>query len=588
MATNASTPTLRRRHNPQPTNTSANGRDEEHDSSNTDRPTLFFSTKQLLAIVLFALFVVTCYRYYTSSLKPAVELSPSIKPSTAAAAAVQSVKAAAVPLTAVTKTQQQQIVQSQSSESENDDQFDCAIFWLRMPKTASTTIAQTFIRPLYREGNFTNVDLGPNSCVTHVGGCAGYWKNQTKMKRRKVPGNRIGGGGSNTPLFGRGTHHQQHHRRLGEVKINSNGDERMYYSPPFGKKISSIPTDYINRLQSSSTSDHRCFPSQENEQMKRQLFCHEYNSVTSTIHYGTRVQPHGKKNSLPTKVTAQFNAGQRITTHVGLDPSLFGWVMPHKPMVFSTFRDPLERIFSSFHYGIQFGGGRPGSVGKCDLPGVGKANIKDRVKAWERMVVKTREVATLQNDTAPYQELLRKYLTTCEVAVDNAYVQFLDPDTKDVTVAIRNLEDYVIVGLQNEMGETLRRWVNITRRSCRGHERFGRMEKVFDDITNGMSADGEVKKWRESKVTLSEVNETQKPRLLSETIIDAENNEEKDGAAEEIDNTKSSDGINLISPDFNTLDDDLKEMITRFTAGDQKVWERVLELFEMQKDWGRK
>lgn len=402
--------------------------------------------------------------------------------------------------------------------------------------------------------------------------------------RRNVHRNNRGEGNHDRIIGGGSTG-----RRLEEV---ANGDGILYV-PPFGKKVPANQSSTKN-----TNTNQRCFPSQVNEEMKRQMFCHEYDPVTSTINYGLRIEPPGRKKKLPTTVTAQFNAGQRITTHVGLDPSLFGWILPPKPMVFSTFRDPLERIFSSFHYGIQFGGDRPGSVGKCDLPGVGKANIKDRVKKWERMVVQTREVATFQNDTGPYRELLRKYLTTCEVAVDNAYIQFLDPDTKDVDVAVRNLEDYVIVGLQNEMGETLRRWVNITRRSCRGHERFDRMEKVFSDITDAVTADGEVKKWRESKVTLNEGNETKTPRLLSaitnsqETINgsrhDSAADNENEDVVEEIDNTKSSAGINLISPDFNTLDDDLKEMIIRFTAGDQKVWERVLELFEMQRDWGRK
>ena len=176
------------------------------------------------------------------------------------------------------------------------------------------------------------------------------------------------------------------------------------------------------------------------------------------------------------------------------------------------------------------------------------------------------------------------YLRTCEAAVNNAYVQFLDPDTKSVDVALQNLEDYVIVGLQTDMGETLTRWVNITKRSCHNHQHFRKMERVFADIFNGMTADGEVKKFRESKIVLNEANDAQRKLSVVQNIVHADTAEDE---AVETDSAELSAGISLVSPDFNTLDDDLKEMITRFTAGDQQVWKRVLELYEMQKDWGR-
>jgi hypothetical protein len=216
---------------------------------------------------------------------------------------------------------------------------------------------------------------------------------------------------------------------------------------------------------------------------------------------------------------------------------------------------------------------------------VKNAPVQERVKLWEEKVVKAREIATLQNNTVPYQNLLRQYLKTCEVAVDNAYVQFLDPDTKDVNVAIQNLEEYVIVGLQSEMGETLSRWVNITRRSCKSHEHFGKMEKVFTGIFDGMTEDGEVKKFRESKITLNEAVQAQRRLSVVQHIINQDNEDEDEDV--NVDHTKPSTGISLVSPDFNSLDDDLKDMISRFTAGDQKVWKRVLELYELQKDWGK-
>lgn len=47
-------------------------------------------------------------------------------------------------------------------------------------------------------------------------------------------------------------------------------------------------------------------------------------------------------------------------------------------------------------------------------------------------------------------------------AVDNTYVQFLDPNTKSLEVALHNLERYIVVGLQSDMTETISRWANMT------------------------------------------------------------------------------------------------------------------------------
>ncbi|KAL3795554.1 hypothetical protein HJC23_009267 [Cyclotella cryptica] len=499
--------TLRRRHNTQ----LVNQFDEENNKRHAARG--LWSSKRALSVVVTALFLSCSYPIVRTKLATSENVSLSVTSHHVA-------KPLAPP-----------------------KDFDCAIFWLRMPKTASTTIAQTFIRPLFRQGNFTNIEIGPNSCITGVGGCALIWRQM--MVRRRTGQNEI----------------------MSEI--------RKSVAPPFGRKS-------ITPKQQSSYNQ-RCFPSEENLRTNRLTFCQEYDSNTSTLNFGPqRLQdgPNRKKTKLPSRVQAHFDSGPRITTHVGIDPSLFGWILPPNPMVFSTFRDPVERLFSSFHYGIQFGGGRPGSVGKCDLPGAESGKVVERVKRWGEIVVKAREIATLQNNTAPYQDLLRKYLRTCESANDNAYVQFLDPDTKDVNVALQNLEDYVIVGLQNEMGETLNRWVNITRRSCRSHKYFSRMEKVFADIVNDMTAEGEVKKFRESQVKLDET--TRRLSVIQQII----NRKGIDDDAQK-NNTNSSSSINLVAPDFNILDDDLKEIITRYTAGDQKVWGRVLELYEAQREWGR-
>jgi hypothetical protein len=314
--------TLRRRHNP----LQMSSADEEDTKHRGQRR--IFASKQALSIVVAVIFCICSYHVLTRSQLSVSAESVELKSETAAEAAATAVRHKVDEKATNNNTP---LVQHASSK-----EFDCAIFWLRMPKTASTTIAQTFMRPIFREGNFTNLDLGPNSCVTHVGGCAPFWKAQSGMpKKTGIPNQRQIGGV----------------RRLSETMGQSS------YVPPFGRKVPMASDKQFNTNQ-------RCFPSEENQRNNRQTQCHEYDASTSTMNYGHRPVPHGKR-ALPVKVQAQFDAAQRLTTHVGLDPSLFGWILPPNPMVFSTFRDPLERIFSSFHYGIQFGGGRPGSVGRC-------------------------------------------------------------------------------------------------------------------------------------------------------------------------------------------------------------------------------
>ncbi|KAL3787574.1 hypothetical protein HJC23_000062 [Cyclotella cryptica] len=343
--------------------------------------------------------------------------------------------------------------------------FDCAISWLRLPKTASTSVAQGFIVPLSKAGRFTNTDIGPNTCIETVGGCAPFWKglnwNKNSISRR-------------------------FHSNNTRVAFDA-----RHIPPP--RYIGSLNSTQINKNQ-------RCFP------MKRpnapRIACHEYDARSSTLNFGPhRRNPANQRQpvqKLPSQLQAHFDFGPMTATHVGLDPSLFGWIMPSHPMVFSTFRDPIERLLSSFHYGIQFGSGRPGEVDKCDLPGAGKG--KGRVERWNERVVKAREIATLQHDWTEYQSLLREYLDTCRMAADNAYIQFLDPYSKDVNRAINNLEKYVIVGLQTEMEETMERWINITKKSCRKHPHFDEMNtKVFEKILGDMKIKGGFDRKRETR-----------------------------------------------------------------------------------------
>ena len=80
----------------------------------------------------------------------------------------------------------------------------------------------------------------------------------------------------------------------------------------------------------------------------------------------------------------------------------------------------------------------------------------DPLEAWQNRIISAREVAAL-DDLTLYQQALREYLESCKNAVDNAYVQFLDPKTKDVGVALAHLNKYVIVGMQTDVDQSLER-----------------------------------------------------------------------------------------------------------------------------------
>ncbi|KAL7473015.1 hypothetical protein ACHAXS_013404 [Conticribra weissflogii] len=326
------------------------------------------------------------------------------------------------------------------------------------------------------------------------------------------------------------------------------------------------------------TLPQRCFPQSPGPT----LHCYEYDPRTSTMNFGPhrrnpkqmqqRLQRMKNPNlplkyipPVPSLQTANYDYSPSLKTHVGLDPTLFGWILPENPMVFSTFRDPIERLLSSFHYGIQFGGGRPGEVGKCMLPGV------EKLEDWQARVVEARKaVDPSRNDTTVYQNVLREYLTECKAAADNAYVQFLDPNTKNVDVALENLEKYVIVGLQTNVEESLERWMNITLRSCRGRPQFpiikDRLRKEYQ-VQAG-------KKWRASDLL------TDSDLKLDGTPKNNDHHKhEKDGEGEEP-------TVKLASPKFENFDEDLQRLILEYTSGDAIIFKRVLEMYEEQRHWG--
>ena len=180
--------------------------------------------------------------------------------------------------------------------------------------------------------------------------------------------------------------------------------------------------------------------------------------------------------------------------------------------------------------------GLPGQVRLCKLPGV------EDLDGWQHRVILAREAAVSKNLTL-YQEALREYLEKCSHAVDNAYVQFLDPKTKDVENALEYLNKYVIVGMQTDMEETFQRWTKVALWTCRDHPRMATIEKALSDPANTDSH------YRESTSLAN-------------------------GTTHE-----------LASPTIDELDLDLQQLIRSLTADDQLIFQRAKELYEEQGQW---
>ena len=154
-------------------------------------------------------------------------------------------------------------------------------------------------------------------------------------------------------------------------------------------------------------------------------------------------------------------------------------------------------------------------------------------------------MVTLENDTREYQNLLRGYLRECRRAIDNAYVMFLDPNTKSLETALRNLEKYLIVGLQSEMLETLSRWANITVKSCQDHPQIKVIEK------------------RLMTALKSEIKGSNFQARASEKHL--------------------GDETPIRYPSLNEMDEDLQDIVREMTAKDEVIYKRVQEMFRLQK-----
>lgn len=383
----------------------------------------------------------------------------------------------------------------------SETKYDCSISWLRLPKTASTSIFNAFISPLTSDEKlFQNTELGPNVYMTHVGGCEDRWREvHAGWKRpRRIRRNPLG-------------------------------------APPFGVAID-------HAAYSRNVSNKRFFKSAKN---KERIVCFEYDERNKTINFG----PEGNRASrpsIPASRKIRYASSPNMQTHVGLDVSLFGWVLPEQPLVFSAFREPVERLLSSSHFGLHFGGGIPGEYLRC--------KSKVRRTDWQKRITNAVKQFTFENNSTEYQNLLRGYFNNCRRAVHNIYVQFLDPGGKNLKTALHNLERYVIPGLQTNIEETLSKWVNITLHSCRDHSKFKEMKRRMNATLN-----------LDFESDTSESKKKYHARTSETTIKGAHpGTEEKE----------------LIYPKFDQLDPDLQSLVRELTAMDEVIYERAKEMFQ--------
>ena len=295
--------------------------------------------------------------------------------------------------------------------------FDCAINWVRVPKTASTSVWMAFMNPLLLSKLFMPTYLMENSCIEGPGGCAAIWNISS-----------------------------------GHSVVHRNGTLLENIPPYYG-----IGTMIDLGKMAYTTADlGRCFP---REGVDR--YCYEYDVGTKMMNFGP---PSKMQKVLRNRLGIQLGRKQNfrqpiertvsmamsnengtylihptVTSHVGLDTSIFGWLLPHDPIIFSMFRDPLGRLLSSFHHGIRYGADRPGSVKPC---------FWISQKGWQKNVAEARKLALVYNDTASYQKMLHEYLQRCPNATKNAYTQFFDPLTKNLSVALYHLENHCVLAFR--------------------------------------------------------------------------------------------------------------------------------------------
>lgn len=401
--------------------------------------------------------------------------------------------------------------------------FDCAINWVRIPKTASSSMHATFMKPIQDANLFASTYLFENSCVFEPGGCSAYWYDDN----------------TTTSTI---THNNPSYFGIGQRTDRSN-------------------------IPNITTNLNRCFP-------QVRTFCYEYDKRTHTMNFGPKSKMvwtmkqgikfdrRNTKNetisivdkSLLSTKNVPYYITPTTSGHIALDTSLIGWILPPNPLIFAVFRNPFQRLISSFHYGISFGANRPGEVAIC-----GGAKSKGRRQRLLRAI----NLARVTNDTSVYQSMLREYLTNCIDASHNAYTRFFDPLTKNLKVAMNHLESYnVIVGLQDKLEETLQRWINITLTSCYDHPEF---DKLKHALVTSFEINGK-KRRNENKLILGSGGNNS---------TTASNNEE----------TTTASSSSSYWPNVSEFDTDLQNLIRDCIKEDEVIFKRVNELYEEQRDW---
>ena len=413
----------------------------------------------------------------------------------------------------------------------NKQHFDCAINWIRIPKTASTSIYNAFMSPLLTSNLFTTTYLGSNTCVMGPGDCSVSWKQAASIKGTESKKRKEANATKLTPLQ--------------NVSVDSN------VPPYFG--IGPFADQSLSFIANRTTDLGRCFSTKKGKQV---AFCIEYNNATNTMNFGPPSNIDGtmmKRQLAVDKMEEQeesitrtlsnkhgaFHISPTPGAHVGLDVSIYGWLLPPNPMVFSVFRDPIQRLFSAFHYGIKINAGRPGTIRKC---GLGQGS-----REWQQNVTNARKLYTLTNDTTAYQSMLRDYLTRCPNATYNSYTQYLDPLTQKVDVALNHLETHVIVGLQDDVPGSLQRWIATTMNSCNGHHpAYAEMQAI---LAQSMSRHGDTV-----------------PKSTRSAI--------------------ETDSVLLLTPMVAEFDEDMQNMIKAFTEEDERIYKRAVELYDEQRYLG--
>lgn len=116
------------------------------------------------------------------------------------------------------------------------------------------------------------------------------------------------------------------------------------------------------------------------------------------------------------------------------------------------------------------------------------------------------------------------------------------------------MEKFVIVGLQGDLDESLKRWAKIAVWSCRDHPNISRIRKDL----------------------LAEPKHVGEHLRQSATLL-ASNEGGENGA--------DTGTAELASPTLNELDEDLQQLIKKLTVYDEAIFQRAKELYAEQGRW---